>query len=285
MTASNETTNYKLPLFTDNDQPTWLGDFNGAMNKIDADMNVISANASTALSASNNAVSRVGTVETTVAAVQTTANNALALAQTNEKDIANCAEKNHAASTPATYGGGTNSLYGHVKLVDEADPAVTSANSVALSPAACANHIWQFCENTPKTSVTLNKEWTTATIDKKVLGGEYTEFFSISNGNTITCIKEGYYDIVTSNAGGATTNTVGRVGVGVFKNNAEVASAFSFGGEYSQGLISSASVEYPVYLVPGDTVVLKCFGNFGTDTWIKHLAPNTTNTIIKYLGK
>lgn len=87
MTASNETTNYKLPLFTDNDQPTWLGDFNGAMNKIDADMNTIGANASTALSAANNAVNRVATVETTMTNVQTTANNAYSLAQTNEKDI------------------------------------------------------------------------------------------------------------------------------------------------------------------------------------------------------
>lgn len=87
MTATNETANYKLPLFTDNDQPTWLGDFNGAMNKIDTDMNTIGANASTALSAANNAVNRVGTVETTMTNVQATANNAYALAQTNENDI------------------------------------------------------------------------------------------------------------------------------------------------------------------------------------------------------
>lgn len=87
MSATNETTNYKLPLFTDNDQPTWLGDFNGAMNKIDADMNTIGANASTALSAANNAVNRVGQVETTIAGVQTTANNAYSLSATNEHDI------------------------------------------------------------------------------------------------------------------------------------------------------------------------------------------------------
>lgn len=88
MTATNETTNYKLPLFTDNDQPTWLGDFNGAMNKIDNDMNTVGANASTALSAANNAVNRVGRVETTIAGVQTTANDAYSMSSTNEKEIA-----------------------------------------------------------------------------------------------------------------------------------------------------------------------------------------------------
>ena len=87
MSATNETTNYKLPLFTDNDQPTWLGDFNGAMNKIDTDMNTIGANASTALSAANNAVNRVATVETTMTNVKAAANNAYALAQTNGNDI------------------------------------------------------------------------------------------------------------------------------------------------------------------------------------------------------
>lgn len=87
MSATNETANYKLPLFTDNDQPTWLGDFNGAMNKIDTDMNTIGANASTALSAANNAVNRVGQVETTIAGVQSIANNAYSLSTTNDKDI------------------------------------------------------------------------------------------------------------------------------------------------------------------------------------------------------
>lgn len=87
MSATNETTNYKLPLFTDDDQPTWLGDFNGAMNKIDASITTVGTNASTAMSAANNAVIRVGQVETTIEGVQTMANNAYSLSAANEKDI------------------------------------------------------------------------------------------------------------------------------------------------------------------------------------------------------
>lgn len=87
MPATNETDNYKLPLFTDNDQPTWLGDFNGAMNKIDTGITSVGANASTALSAANNAVNRVGQVENTITGVQKTANSAYAISTANEQDI------------------------------------------------------------------------------------------------------------------------------------------------------------------------------------------------------
>lgn len=87
MSATNETANYKLPVFTDNDQPTWLGDFNSAMDKIDSGITTVGANASTALSAANNAVNRVGQVETTITGVQTAANNAYSLSTANEKAI------------------------------------------------------------------------------------------------------------------------------------------------------------------------------------------------------
>lgn len=131
MTATNETTNYKLPLFTDNDQPTWLGDFNGAMGKIDSDMNTIGANASTALSAANNAVNRVGTVETTMTNVQTTANNAYALAQANENEIGTLGDEV----------AGLNQLKNKfpIRTADIATAAVTSDQLDATAIAAMWN--------------------------------------------------------------------------------------------------------------------------------------------------
>lgn len=88
MSHTNETLNYKLPQFVDTDQPTWLGDFNGAMYAIDTAVTTAASNASTALSAANNAVNRVGQAESTIAGVQTTANNAYSLSANNEKAIA-----------------------------------------------------------------------------------------------------------------------------------------------------------------------------------------------------
>lgn len=87
MSHANETLNYKLPQFVETDQPTWLGDFNGAMQGIDTGIAAVGANASTALSAANNAVNRVGQVETAISGVQATANNAYSLSASHESDI------------------------------------------------------------------------------------------------------------------------------------------------------------------------------------------------------
>ena len=38
MTATNHTTNYNLSQFAGTDRPTWLGDYNGDMRKIDAQL-------------------------------------------------------------------------------------------------------------------------------------------------------------------------------------------------------------------------------------------------------
>lgn len=38
MTATNHTANYHLSQFTGTDRPTWLGDYNGDMTKIDAQL-------------------------------------------------------------------------------------------------------------------------------------------------------------------------------------------------------------------------------------------------------
>ena len=110
MSATNETSNYELPLFIGTDKPSWLGDFNGAMNAIDTAIkgraddisalqtrmtatetvaNSASSNASTALTNANNAQTSANAAQTTAdtantaaAAAQSTANTALSNATT-----------------------------------------------------------------------------------------------------------------------------------------------------------------------------------------------------------
>lgn len=80
MASTNKTPNYDLPLFIDTDKPTWLGDWNGTMTKIDT---ALEENKSSGEST----VGRVTALETTVsehtdqiATVTQTANTAGATA-------------------------------------------------------------------------------------------------------------------------------------------------------------------------------------------------------------
>ena len=97
MSATNSTPNYELPLFTPTDKPTWQGDWNGAMEKIDTAIKQASqtgsgapgGDASEALIIANEAKtlateakSTADTALTTAESASSTASSASQLAQT-----------------------------------------------------------------------------------------------------------------------------------------------------------------------------------------------------------
>lgn len=53
MTATNHTTNYRLSQFEETDRPTWLGDYNGDMSKIDTAIHNVSDGLTKKLTAAN----------------------------------------------------------------------------------------------------------------------------------------------------------------------------------------------------------------------------------------
>lgn len=73
MAATNKTINYDLSQFIGTDKPTWLGDYNSDMQKIDEALHTNSESIESAQSTANNA--------------QTTANNALSSGTSNTSDI------------------------------------------------------------------------------------------------------------------------------------------------------------------------------------------------------
>lgn len=96
MGATNHTTNYNLPQFVGSDKPTWLGDFNSAMNTIDTQMKANDTLANTAKTTADTALINSSTAETTANNAQTkadtadtTANSALNKALQNESDVSN----------------------------------------------------------------------------------------------------------------------------------------------------------------------------------------------------
>lgn len=111
MSATNKTLNYELPIFIDTDKPSWLGDWNGAMTKIDnsiktidgvAESGVTMANealttAEGAVTTANNALTASGEAKTEATAAKTLANNAYTLAgdaQVNSNNAVEASEKN-----------------------------------------------------------------------------------------------------------------------------------------------------------------------------------------------
>lgn len=101
MASTNKTTNYNLSQYVGSDKPTYLGDYNGDMQKIDTQMK---ANADSATSANSLAtlakntadlaeehaqtgITNAGTADTKATNAQNTATSALTKATKNESDI------------------------------------------------------------------------------------------------------------------------------------------------------------------------------------------------------
>lgn len=100
MSSTNKTPNYQLPQFINTDVPSWLGDFNDAMSKIDTQMKSndtkatgASTNAENANSSATQALETANQANTTANGANTNATNALSLAST-ANDNASSAKQN-----------------------------------------------------------------------------------------------------------------------------------------------------------------------------------------------
>lgn len=70
MPSTNKTTNYELSQFVNTDVPSWLGDYNGDMQKIDGAIHSVSENADDALQVANSASETVNGVVPRVGALE-----------------------------------------------------------------------------------------------------------------------------------------------------------------------------------------------------------------------
>lgn len=89
MSSTNKTTNYELSQYVGSDKPTYLGDYNGDMLKIDTQMKAnataiqsASAGVETANTNASTALSKANEAKTTADEAQTSANSASSLAST-----------------------------------------------------------------------------------------------------------------------------------------------------------------------------------------------------------
>lgn len=130
MSSTNKTPNYELPQFVANDVPSWLGDFNQAMSKIDTQMKSNNSkaqsaetNAENANSSATQALETANQANTTANGADTNATNALSLA-TTANDNASTAKQNSETA---------------LSTANSANGLASSANSTAQNANTNAN--------------------------------------------------------------------------------------------------------------------------------------------------
>ena len=124
MSATNKTTNYNLPIFIGSDVPSWLTDFNGAMQLIDTAIG-------NALSVANKADADIQLTETGLNEVKSALEQALPIVEESQLKVSQLiASMQLMSSTVEELKTKTNELQGDVGVVYE---GILSAGETTLT--------------------------------------------------------------------------------------------------------------------------------------------------------
>lgn len=145
---TNHTTNYELSQFVSADKPTFLGDYNGDMLKIDTAIagvnttatgavstaNAASATANDAATAAASAASTAATADANASSALATAGNAATAAAAAQSSAESASTAASAADTKAT---AANTAIGDLTLLDTTDKTnlVAAINEVNAKPS------------------------------------------------------------------------------------------------------------------------------------------------------
>ena len=141
MASTNKTTNYELSQFIGTDKPTFLGDYNGDMQKIDTAIAGVGATASGASSTAASALSEAQSASSTAASAATTA----ATADTNATSaLATAGNAATAASAAQTAASAVDTKVGALTDLTTTDKtaivaAINEVNTAASNAATAAS--------------------------------------------------------------------------------------------------------------------------------------------------
>lgn len=138
MTATNKTTVYELPVFIPTDKPTWLGDFNGAMNSIEAGLIDAKNSSTTVIQTANTALNIANDAKADVTAATSASNNAVALATTakNTADAATATATQAATTANTANTNATSAVTTANAASANASQALTAVNGINTNPPA-----------------------------------------------------------------------------------------------------------------------------------------------------
>lgn len=125
MSSTNKTTYYELSQYVGTDKPTYLGDYNSDMLKIDTAIHEAATDASTAVSTANTANSTATTASSNASSALSTANSALETA-TTANETAGTASTNASAALAAAEAAETAAAANTItNLAPAYDPTLT----------------------------------------------------------------------------------------------------------------------------------------------------------------
>ena len=138
MTATNKTLVYELPIFVGTDKPTWLGDFNGAMNTIETGLVDAKNSSTTVIQTANTALNIANSAKADVAAATSASNNAVAIATTakNTADAATATATQAATTANTANTNATNAVTTANAASANASQALTTVNGINTNPPA-----------------------------------------------------------------------------------------------------------------------------------------------------
>lgn len=209
MSSTNKTTNYELSQYVGADKPTYLGDYNSDMLKIDTQMKnnaddiaSVSATATTANATANTALADASTAQTTADNANTSASNAsqiatqaLSKANANETALSAINAKSIVMLKPSEDKAYTSTQAYYSTKIDNLSINTSKGTHISLNENK---------EITFDSSVTYVKVWGNVNLNNPSTGTSYSIYVLRKNGNT----SKGTYCMTTQQISQAWLNTV-----------------------------------------------------------------------------
>lgn len=197
MASTNKTTNYELSQYIGTDKPTYLGDYNGDMLKIDAGMKqnadniaTVSETATTASSTATTANTNASSALSTATTASTTATTALNKANANEAKIENfnlSIFDTITSFTRASGGGTIISGQSSIQVAQSADGALAKIYGIIMvQPVVTSGYITFSTSLRPAENITINGGCIKVNARSGVVSTVTAVSYTIATDGTIT---------------------------------------------------------------------------------------------------
>lgn len=196
MASTNKTTHYELSQYIGSDKPTYLGDYNGDMSKIDAQMYLNATNAQLGITNAGTAQSTAETAETLATTAKGTAESASTIANT-----ANTLATQNASNIGTMSNLTTTNKSSLVSAINEVNSTAGGISTLETTVEDIIDHLF-YKSGDSITETFYSSGWITTSTT--VLFTEITVGKALDNISTITCTGGTF--IVRTTSGGYLDN-------------------------------------------------------------------------------